>query len=192
MGSRDRYWLSVCNTIAENTKCLSIKIGVVVVKDDRYILSTGYNGPPAGSRHCDDLKYRQMLFDKNYGVEGNKLGYHAVVKDDIKLCPRGVMGFKSGEGLEYCQSAHAERNAIAVAARLGHSLEGATMYMNCGIPCFECAKSIINSGISNIVVRSDFIYDKKGLSGLDILMNGGIKIRVMEGVGDEKGAKHRD
>ena len=189
MSNSDRYWLRVCNIIAENTKCLSTKIGVVVVKNGKYILSTGYNGPPTGCPHCDDPSYRSRLFSIR---EKDLNGYPALFDVAPELCPRQSLGFKSGEGIEYCQAAHAERNAVTIAARLGHSLEGATMYMNCGIPCFECAKTIVNAGIKEVVVKTDFIYDKKGLTGLDMLMNGRVKIRVMEGIEDEKGAKHRD
>lgn len=42
---------------------------------------------------------------------------------------------------------HAERNAIYNAARIGVSTKGTTMYLTCGIPCADCARGIINSGI---------------------------------------------
>lgn len=48
---------------------------------------------------------------------------------------------------------HAERNAIYNAARIGVSTLGTTMYMTCGISCADCARGIINSGISKIVLR---------------------------------------
>ena len=48
---------------------------------------------------------------------------------------------------------HAERNAIYNAARIGVSTLGTTMYMTCGISCADCARAIINSGVSKIVLR---------------------------------------
>ena len=48
---------------------------------------------------------------------------------------------------------HAERNAIYNAARIGVSTLGTTMYMTCGISCADCARAIINSGISKIILR---------------------------------------
>jgi dCMP deaminase len=48
---------------------------------------------------------------------------------------------------------HAERNAIYNAARIGVSTLGTKMYMTCGISCADCARAIINSGISKIVLR---------------------------------------
>lgn len=45
---------------------------------------------------------------------------------------------------------HAERNAIYNAARIGVSTEGCRMYMTCGIPCADCARGIINAGVTQI------------------------------------------
>ena len=45
---------------------------------------------------------------------------------------------------------HAEQNAIIQAAKLGISIEGATMYCT-HQPCVICAKMIVNSGISRVV-----------------------------------------
>ncbi len=49
-----------------------------------------------------------------------------------------------------CRSAHAEANAIALAAKIGVSLEGATIYCTLE-PCITCAKLIVMSGISKII-----------------------------------------
>ena len=45
---------------------------------------------------------------------------------------------------------HAERNAIYNAARIGVSTKGCTMYLSCGVPCTDCARGIINAGITRI------------------------------------------
>jgi deoxycytidylate deaminase len=90
------------------------------------------------------------------------------------------MGFTSGEGLEYCQAAHAERNAINTAARLGYSTTGCSLYIDCVIPCFECAKSIINAGIKEVVVTKLENYEKRGIIGQDLLESAGVKIRKFQ------------
>ena len=51
--------------------------------------------------------------------------------------------------LKYHYIDHAERTAIAEAARLGIKTQDATMYVT-WFPCVECAKAIINSGIKRL------------------------------------------
>jgi len=50
---------------------------------------------------------------------------------------------------------HGERNAIYNAARIGVSTKGCTMYLSCGIPCSDCARGIINAGITRIFCERD-------------------------------------
>lgn len=45
---------------------------------------------------------------------------------------------------------HGERNALWNCARHGYATLGATMYLNCGIPCCPCAHGIIQSGIKKV------------------------------------------
>lgn len=52
--------------------------------------------------------------------------------------------------LKYTWTEHAERNAIYNAAARGISLEGSTMYIT-QFPCADCARGIIQSGISKLV-----------------------------------------
>tara|TARA_B100001109_G_C18560127_1_gene333834 strand:+ start:85 stop:555 length:471 start_codon:yes stop_codon:yes gene_type:complete len=47
---------------------------------------------------------------------------------------------------------HAERNAIYSAARHGVSLKGCKIYLSCWIPCTDCARGIIQSGIKEIIL----------------------------------------
>ena len=126
----DQYFYSICNVVGSNSKCLSRQIGAVLVKD-KVIICTGYNGPPRGIPHC----------------EGD-------------ICPRRKLGFKSGEGLEKCPAAHAERNAIIQAARLGIKVKDSVLYLNTSIPCKDCLIEIINAGIIEVVCTEDKLYDE--------------------------------
>jgi dCMP deaminase len=45
---------------------------------------------------------------------------------------------------------HAERNAIYNAARIGVSTKDCEIYLTCELPCIDCARAIINSGIKRI------------------------------------------
>ncbi|MBO7187070.1 MAG: cytidine deaminase, partial [Clostridia bacterium] len=53
---------------------------------------------------------------------------------------------------EVCYAVHAEQNAICQAAKMGISLEGATLYCT-HKPCVICARIIINSGIKKIIFK---------------------------------------
>lgn len=46
---------------------------------------------------------------------------------------------------------HAERNAIYNATLIGASLKGCRIYTN-GIPCMDCARGIVQSGILEVIV----------------------------------------
>ncbi len=174
--SWDKYYLDICNTVAVNSKCLSRQIGAILVRD-KSIISTGYNGPPRGVPHCSerrglDVKLRDKLFSS--GV------YGAVCP--TKICPRQSMGYKSGEGLEWCIASHAERSSLINAARHGIATKDAIMCMNCGIPCAPCCVEIINAGIIEIVCTSLEYYD---VSAEYLITNSDLKVRVYEHLGDK-------
>ena len=71
---------------------------------------------------------------------------------DGGACPRG----KTGDLSLPCAGLHAEANAILYAAP--EDREGATLYVT-GVPCFECAKLIANSGLREIVALEDGSLD---------------------------------
>ena len=48
----DQYFMEIAAVVAKRSTCLRNQVGAVLVRDKR-ILSTGYNGAPAGLDHCD-------------------------------------------------------------------------------------------------------------------------------------------
>jgi len=172
--SRDEWFFNLCLEVGSNSKCLSRKIGAVLVRD-KSVISTGYNGPPRGVPTCDQRWHIDKEFSKKYGAEikeGSTKG----------KCPRYVIGFKSWEGLDVCVAGHAERNALINAARLGIETRGfehdqTTLYMSCGIPCTPCMVEIINAGVSEIVVTAISFYDQ---SSEYLLQNSDLKIRLFD------------
>ena len=52
--SWDEYFLQIAFTVAQRSTCDRAHVGCVLVRDRR-ILTTGYNGAPAGLPHCDDV-----------------------------------------------------------------------------------------------------------------------------------------
>ena len=49
----DANFINIASELATASKCVSKQVGAVIVKDGR-ILSTGYNGTPAGFTNCCD------------------------------------------------------------------------------------------------------------------------------------------
>jgi dCMP deaminase len=166
----DEYFFNVCRQVARNSKCLSRRIGAVLVWD-KGIISTGYNGPPRGVPKCDvRWKIDKKFFDK----------YGKFINDSSKLngvCPRHIIGFKSGEGLDVCVAGHAERNALINAARKGIATKDTILYMTCGIPCSPCLVEIINAGVKEIVVTSLKTYDE---SSMYLLNQSSLGIRLYD------------
>ena len=121
----DEYFMEIARQVATRSTCLRRHVGAIIVRDKR-ILSTGYNGPPRGLRHCDETG-----------------------------CLREQLGIPSGQRQEICRGLHAEQNAIIQAALHGVSVEGGTVYVT-HQPCITCAKMIINSGIVRAVCANAY------------------------------------
>ena len=72
--------------------------------------------------------------------------------------PRSVKDKKDryvNREMKYEFVVHAEDNSVLAAARFGISTLGTTLYTQ-GIPCCECAKSVIQGGISEIIVHKQW------------------------------------
>ena len=125
MDKWDIRFMKMAYLISEWTSCNveGRSIGAVIVKDKR-ILTTGYNGASSGVKSCTE--------------KGE--------------CIRIKLGIPSGTRHELCYAVHAEQNAIIQAAKLGVSVDGATLYCT-HQPCVICAKMIINAGIKRVIYK---------------------------------------
>ncbi|HIS00177.1 MAG TPA: cytidine/deoxycytidylate deaminase family protein [Candidatus Excrementavichristensenella intestinipullorum] len=128
MDKWDQRFMEMAWVIASWASCYQSnrKIGTVIVKNKR-IMTTGYNGAPAGVKTC---------------IERGE-------------CLRRKLDIPSGTRQEMCYAIHAEQNAIIQAARLGVSIEGATLYCT-HQPCVICAKMIVNAGIRRVVYQEGY------------------------------------
>lgn len=168
--SRDEWFYNMAITIGSYARCHSRKIGAVLVRD-KSVISTGYNGPPRGAPTCDQRWFIDKAFKEKYGQ------YLEDGAETKNICPRRIIGFKSGEGLGVCPAGHAERNALINAARLGTNTKKTTMYMTCGVPCTPCVVEIINAGVKEIVCTSVDIYDE---TAMYLLENSDLKVRLFD------------
>jgi len=123
--SWDEYFLELAHLVAKRSTCLRRSVGAVIVKNKR-ILATGYNGAPAGLKHCIDIG-----------------------------CLRQKLKIPSGERHELCRALHAEQNALIQASLYGISVKDSVLYAT-NQPCVICAKMLINAGIKEIVIASGY------------------------------------
>ena len=117
--------MSMAELAATRSTCIRRKVGAVLVKSQS-VISTGYNGAPAGHQHCQEIG-----------------------------CLREQLNVPSGEKHELCRGVHAEQNAIVQAAFHGIQTMFSTLYCTVK-PCSICAKMIVNAGILKIVYRDDY------------------------------------
>ena len=108
--------------------------------------------------------------------------YHRVVATGYNGAPSGQPSCDE-EGHElvdgHCvRTLHAESNAIDYA---GRSSVGCTLYVTV-TPCYDCAKRIVNAGISR-VVWDEFYASRYGKSSkvFDFLSGSGIEVAQMDG-----------
>jgi len=153
----DKYFWGIAHSILLNSKCFSRKVGAILVRE-KSIVASGYNGPPKGVPHCDE---RWVMDDALKNHVERLSGLRPAASLPFDTCPRRLLGYLSGKGLEYCIAAHAEVNCIANAAMLGHEVLGTTMYMTCGIPYKDCLIVLINAGVDACVCTSLEEYDEE-------------------------------
>jgi len=117
--------MSIAKMVSSRSTCLRRKVGAVLVKDKR-IISTGYNGPPTGLKHPEEVG-----------------------------CLREKLGIPSGERHELCRGLHAEQNAIIQAALHGVSTKGSVLYCT-HCPCSLCVKMLINAGVEKVIYEEGY------------------------------------
>lgn len=124
----DKRFMEMAKLVGTWSSCYKSnrKIGTICVKDKR-VLTTGYNGAPSGIKSCAE--------------RGE--------------CMRQKNGIESGKNAEFCYAVHSEQNAICQAAKLGISLQGATLYCT-HQPCSMCTRQIINAGIVRVVYANPY------------------------------------
>ena len=123
------WFLDMALRCAEQGTCRRRNYGTVLVDKRGAVISTGYTGAPKGIPHC-------------------------------VTCLREKYKVPSGQRYELCLSVHGEMNALIQA---GKAARGSTLYLagfqvDTGaivgnMPCFLCARMIINAGVEKVCVR---------------------------------------
>ena len=104
------------------------------------------------------VKDRMIISD---GYNGTPAGFENICEDE------------SGATKPYVL--HAEANAITKVAQSGKSSRNATLYVTAA-PCIECAKLIIQSGISRVIYRDEY----RLTDGVDLLVKAGVVVEKVD------------
>lgn len=122
-------FMDTATRFADLSSAVRLKVGAVVVKDQR-IISIGYNGTPTGwSNECEH--WVDVSAEDRIWSDADKI---LKTKDEV---------------------IHAEANAITKLARDGESGLGASLFCT-HAPCVQCAKLIYGAGISSVYYRESY------------------------------------
>ena len=161
-------FMDTAKRFAELSHARRLKVGAIVVNEDR-IISIGYNGMPAGwDNNCEDQVWDKGAggwldpeeIDAKYPYEG----WHEGAGRNVRY------GLKTKE-----EVLHAESNCISKLAKSSESGLGATLFVTHS-PCIQCAKLILQSGISRVYYNENYRDD----SGLTFLKKSGIIVEQVK------------
>lgn len=130
--AKEDTYFDIAKAMSFRSTCLHAQVGAVLVKNN-CVISTGYNGSAIGEINCCDS---------------------GICKKEHELFEIGAPN-----SYEYCESVHAEMNAIINAAKNNGGTDGSNMYVyyhridgkkiDAHI-CKMCQKAIKNAGIIEI------------------------------------------
>ncbi len=130
-----------------------------------------------------DHSYLQMaaIWAQNSYCRRRQVG--ALLVKDRMIISDGYNGTPSGfenncedeNGVTKPYVLHAEANAITKVAKSGNSSKGATLYVTAS-PCLECAKLIIQAGISRVVYKDEY----RLTDGVDLLRRAGVEVEKVD------------
>jgi dCMP deaminase len=136
------------------------KVGCIIVKD-KQVISYGYNGTPHGfDNTCEETEETYwenpdialLLKDDGWtlSTDNSCTAHRTITKREVL---------------------HAESNAIMKVAKSTMSCDSAELYTTT-CPCFDCAKLIIQAGISKVYYTEDY----RDMSGVELLKMAGIEV----------------
>jgi dCMP deaminase len=144
----DHYYMQVALTVQTRANCWGALVGAVLVIQNR-IVSTGFNGTPAGFTNCRDGGCARCS-QREHRSRGE---FDKVIEPEIASGPKQ---------LDVCLCVHAEANALLSAAKFGNGTDGAELYVT-SKPCFTCLKEAYQAGVRRIVWLEDWEPTKSEL-----------------------------
>lgn len=152
------YYISIAERTAELSYGKRLKVGAIIVKDNR-IISIGYNGSISGD--SNELEHHVTLTVEEY------LNLPESEKSRYVLNDRYVYeGLKTKDGI-----IHAEKNAILKLAQSTESAKDSILFLTHS-PCLECSTLILLAGIKEVYYKEDYRLD----DGINFLKQHGVQV----------------
>ena len=142
MPNYKKFFKKILKETEQMSTCARVQVGCLIVRDGR-IISTGWNGVPAGQEHCKD-----HFIERGWDV-----------KKDYLSREHNYWSTK--------HEIHAETNAIGYAAQNGVLTKGASLYTSVS-PCIDCAKLIIVAGITSVFYMNTYDRSDAGQKFLNM------------------------
>lgn len=156
-----RLYIDIATRVAEMSTAVRLKVGCIIVKDDK-IISLGYNGTPSGwDNECETKEWWGLssASEDEFPYVGEYIDTDGIVVEccyQLKTKPEVL---------------HAEMNALMKLAKSTQSGEGAVAIVTHS-PCLECSKGMYQAGIKEVFYREDYRTN----DGIDFLKKCGIKV----------------
>lgn len=165
--NRDLY-MDIASRCALMSRAVRLKVGAIIVKDDR-IISMSWNGTPTG-------------WDNNCETEDWNLEDNPSTEITPEWPYKGPYIDTSGNTITRLyklktkpEVLHAESNCVSKLAKSSESGNGSTMFVTHS-PCIECAKLIYQSGINHVF----YIQNYRDDSGINFLQKSGVTVEQIK------------
>lgn len=169
----DEILREMARLMARRGTCSRRHVGAVAARDGR-IVSSGYNGAPAGMPHCDHDEWTWSPTGP-VDIPG---WVTAVMRQPLK---RGMTVRRDGDEIWIGQdvadaptcrvAVHAEANLVAFAAADGIALRGTVIYTT-DTPCVTCAQLLINAKVAQVVALRAY----RDPTGVELLRSAGVEV----------------
>ena len=183
-------FMDVAERFSQLSSATRLKVGAIVVKDER-IISIGYNGMPSGwTNECEEKEYMpvdaggwldsddiltQWPFEEEYVYEDghytDKLSNGLPDPKSWELTGINKTGTRRYRLKSKSEVLHAEANALMKLASSTENGKNATLFCTHS-PCIDCAKLIYQSGISTVYYKNNY----RSTQGIEFLNKSGVTV----------------
>lgn len=153
--------MATAYTQANQSQCLKRHVGAVIVDQDGFAISTGFNENPRPMTPCK-IAYRGNCF-KDMDMEEKlrqkgkvycpSCGNFVESLEQPWKCPRCGANIKlllfPDRNMQVCTAIHAEERAILSLG--GRRLEKESTLYTTTFPCFQCSRKVVDAGIGKVV-----------------------------------------